>query len=69
MTHEIVSIDDKNRQIDSPYDEDTVDDAIEILDREYLEIDGEEFIIVDDDELFSFREMDGEAPFYRGRNC
>ena len=47
LTHEIMSIDDKNRHIDSP----------------------EEFIIVDDDELFSFKEMDGNAPFCRGRNC
>ena len=69
ITHEIIQM--GNRKIiQSPYTNRELDDNIEILDEQYIRFpNGTECYVVDEEEYWSFKDMNGIAPFYLGDNC
>ena len=64
ITHEIVDVG-KRKIIQSPYDNDELDDCIEILDEQYVKFtDGTVSDVVGYNDDWSFKDKYGIAPFF-----
>lgn len=65
MDRTVTDIDMEHRQIDSPYDEDVIDDNLEILDGEYVQIGDVQYPVVSSDEECTFCFTEDHVPFVR----